>query len=325
MSFSGVSILRDLHWLLAECERRCIFSAVKWASEFIFYAPEEWHNAYMLKEDTSNAMDSSTRTTDVINRANFGRSLMINGEFYRAAFFLERIKDESPYDRFMFYWARYLAYEKNRLENEAEAIDRRNEYDNSEMDALHAELCALGTREPKCFDTFLFYVLGKVRLSLRLINKAEEAFVASVLANRAFWPSWQELVHLVANPDKADAEEYADPEHWMYRFFKADVLFRFHLHKTALEEYEKIGESGFGDMPHLINQAAAALNYMQEHDLALEMFDKARKQDPYRIEQLHLHSDSLFVRGLRSELATLTHSFYKTHKFSWEVCCAVGK
>lgn len=62
---------------------------------------------------------------------------------------------------------------------------------------------------------------------------------------------------------KADAEEYADAEYWIYRFFKADLLFRFHLHKTALDEYEKIGESGFGDMPYLISQTAAALNYMQ--------------------------------------------------------------
>lgn len=33
-----------------------------------------------------------------------------------------------------------------------------------------------------------------------------------------------------------------------------------------------------------------------EHDLALEMFEKARNEDPFRVEQLHLYSDSLFVR-----------------------------
>lgn len=44
--------------------------------------------------------------------------------------------------------------------------------------------------------------LGKVRLSLKLVDKAEEAFVESVLANRSFWPSWQELAHLISSPDK---------------------------------------------------------------------------------------------------------------------------
>uniref|UniRef100_A0A915AXM4 Cdc23 domain-containing protein n=1 Tax=Parascaris univalens TaxID=6257 RepID=A0A915AXM4_PARUN len=324
MAHWGVEVLSDLHWLSAECERRCIFDSLKWANELIFYAPDEWHKAYALKGDSVVQMESPSRAPTTLVRANFGRSLMLNGEFHRAAYFLEKIKDESNYDCFMYYWAKYLAYEKDRLESEADAIDRRIEYDNSDMDALHAELCELGHRAPQYFDAFLFYVLGKVRLSLKLVEKAEQAFVESVRANRSFWPSWQELAHLISSPDKADTEEYVDAEYWVCRFFKADLLFRFHLHKAAIDEYEKIGESGFGDMPYLISQTAAALNYLQEHDLALEMFEKAHKADPLRVDQLHLYSDSLFVRGMRAELASLVHSFYRTHKFTWEVCCAVA-
>ncbi|VDK56122.1 unnamed protein product [Anisakis simplex] len=233
MSFSGAVVIRDLQWLNSECERRCIFDTLKWSSELLFYAPKEWHKAFSEEEEQNNNLppeSSKLQDNNIRCRANFGRSLLINEEHYRAVFFLEPIKDESNFDRFMYYWARYLAYEKNRLESESEAIDRRCEYDNSEMDTLHADLCDLGAKNPDYFDAFLLYVLGKVRMSLKLVEKAEEAFVASVLSNRAFWPSWQELVHCISTPDK----------------------------------------------------------------------------------------------GLRSELANLTHSFYKTHKFSWEVCCAVA-
>lgn len=30
-------------------------------------------------------------------------------------------------------------------------------------------------------------------------------------------------------------------------------------------------------------------------------------------------------KGIRSELANLAHTFFKTHKFCWETCCIVGK
>lgn len=36
--------------------------------------------------------------------------------------------------------------------------------------------------------------------------------------------------------------------------------------------------------------------FNSEHDMALEFFKKVRKIDPYRVEQMHLFSDSLYVR-----------------------------
>ncbi|VDN55169.1 unnamed protein product [Dracunculus medinensis] len=245
-------------------------------------------------------------------------------EFYRAAYFLENLKDNSEFDRFMYYFARYLACEHNRLENDADAIFRQEKFDYSEMISLHNELNELGSMNPSFFDVFLMYILGKIRVSLRLKEEAKIAFLECLKFNRAFWPAWEALVNLIGSIEEAGKYEYIDSDHWMYQFFKADIFFRMNLHKNALDQYERISEAGFTNMPHILNEIAACLNYLQEHDLSLEIFKKVRKMDPYRVDQMHLFSDSLYVRSLRSDLSYLAHSFYKTHKFKWETCYIVA-
>ncbi|KAM3723353.1 Cell division cycle protein [Dirofilaria immitis] len=326
LGIDGVVVLADLHWLIKESEMRCLVDAEQWASEMLFYVSEDWHSSYAkhkLAQPEKPEMNYNTVDPHLTKVAGFGRALIKKREFYRAAYFLKQIKDESSYDRFIYYWARYLGYEYNRLETEADSIGRM-EYDDSELKDLHNELCVLGNDHPEYFDTFLLYVLAKVRCSLKLNEKAKEAFLESVLLNRAMWPSWEELIMLVDSVDEAETEVYSADGHWMYQFFKAAVLSRFQLHKNALEQYEKLSECGFPNMPYMMNHVAASLNNMQEHDMALEFFKKVRKIDPYRVEQMHLFSDSLYVRGSRSDLADLAHTFFKTHKFCWETCCIVA-
>ncbi|EFO26723.1 anaphase promoting complex subunit 8/cdc23 family protein, variant [Loa loa] len=325
LGIDGVAVLADLHWLLKESEMRCLVDAEQWASEMLFYVSEDWHSSYVKHKSAqpeTAQMDYSTTEPHLVKVAAFGRALIKKKEFYRAAYFLKQVK-VSSYDRFMYYWARYLAYEYNRLETEADSIGRM-EYDDSELKELHNELCLLGSDHPEYFDTFLLYILAKVRCSLKLKDKAKEAFLESVALNRAMWPSWEELIMLVDSVDEAETEAYSADGHWMYQFFRAAVLSRFQLHKNALEQYEKLSECGFLNMPYIMNQVAASLNNMQEHDMALEFFKKVRKIDPYRVEQMHLFSDSLYVRGFRSDLADLAHTFFKTHKFCWETCCIIA-
>ncbi|VDK78301.1 unnamed protein product [Litomosoides sigmodontis] len=326
LEIDGVTVIADLHWLFKESETRCLVDAEQWASEMLFYVNEDWHNSYerqKLAQPETRKIDYIKTEPHLAKVAAFGRALIKKREFYRAAYFLKQIKDESSYDRFMYYWARFLACEYNRLETEADSIGRM-EHDDSEFKELHNELCLLGSDHPEYFDTFLLYILAKVRCSLKLKERAKETFLESVSLNRAMWPSWEELIVLVDSVEEAEMEAYSSNGHWMYQFFRAAVLSRFQLHKNALEQYEKLSKCGFPNMPYIMNQVAASLNNMQEHDMALEFFKKVRKIDPYRVEQMHLFSDSLYVRGSRSDLADLAHTFFKTHKFCWETCCIVA-
>ncbi|KHJ88662.1 tetratricopeptide repeat protein [Oesophagostomum dentatum] len=61
-----------------------------------------------------------------------------------------------------------------------------------------------------------------------------------------------------------------------------------------------------------------------DHEKTVDVFKSIRAMDPLRIDRMNLYSDSLYIRGDRVQLCDLAHSFFETHKFSFETCCIVG-
>ncbi|CAD5228062.1 unnamed protein product [Bursaphelenchus okinawaensis] len=59
---------------------------------------------------------------------------------------------------------------------------------------------------------------------------------------------------------------------------------------------------------------------MQENQAALEFFDRVRKIDPYRIDQMNLYSNALFIRDEELKLTELADFFDTSHRFTWENC-----
>ncbi|VDK30477.1 unnamed protein product [Gongylonema pulchrum] len=231
----------------------------------LHYVSDDWYNSYekyqqehSMITDPQNSVHQ-TENSRIARTATFvkffgvfftfsGKVLIKKREFYRAVHFLEPIKDHSPRDRFMYYWARYLACERNRLELEADSLERRSDSDDSEFVELHTELCILGDEHPEYFDEFLLY----------LLEDAKEAFLQSVIANRAMWPAWEELIVLVESVNEAESDAYAQGFHWMFQFFRAAVLARFELHKNAVEQFERLSEAGFPNAPYIMNQGMRA-------------------------------------------------------------------
>uniref|UniRef100_A0A915D028 Uncharacterized protein n=1 Tax=Ditylenchus dipsaci TaxID=166011 RepID=A0A915D028_9BILA len=72
--------------------------------------------------------------------------------------------------------------------------------------------------------------------------------------------------------------------------------------------------NALGPSPYLICQVAAAQSDLQEHDSSTNSFQRVRKMDPYRIEQMNFFSDSLYIRQNGVELANLAKFFFESHK-----------
>ena len=62
-------------------------------------------------------------------------------------------------------------------------------------------------------------------------------------------------------------------------------MFRLQLYVCAIKEYTEVSQYT-GSSPYILCQIAAAQSELQEHDSAINSFQKIRKLDPYRIEQV---------------------------------------
>nr|pir hypothetical protein F10C5.1 - Caenorhabditis elegans [Caenorhabditis elegans] len=106
-------------------------------------------------------------------------------------------------------------------------------------------------------------------------------------------------------------------------WFMTLVLQRFHQHSMAIQKAEQLVTRGMTGLPMIITKIAACSNARHDHDQAISNFEDVRKADPYRLGDLHLLSDSLYIRNDQKKLSTLAIEVYKVHKFRWETCCIV--
>ena len=73
-------------------------------------------------------------------------------------------------------------------------------------------------------------------------------------------------------------------------------MFRLQLFVCAINAYTAVSKHALGSAPYIICQIAAAQSEMQEHDSAINSFQMVRRMDPYRIDQMHLFSNSLYIQ-----------------------------
>ncbi|KAH8046546.1 hypothetical protein JL722_13606 [Aureococcus anophagefferens] len=62
----------------------------------------------------------------------------------------------------------------------------------------------------------------------------------------------------------------------------------------------------------------------RDFDRAQERFEALRAADPYRLEQLDIYSNVLYVKEARAELSRLAHAATRAEKYRPETCCVVG-
>ncbi|KAL3097998.1 hypothetical protein niasHT_027543 [Heterodera trifolii] len=304
-------VVSDLMWLTEQCERRCMFECAKWASEQLSHLPDQHFEAFELQ----NPDQRQSIGCEATNRMPTKR---------RALSFLSTdIGQMSCLEAFLFYFSWYMLSVRNRVENEADELDRNDEFENNELANLRTEMEAAKLKKPDLFDCFLNYLLGTVQKE----NGAEElaicTFTEAIQMEKRCWPAWESLSTLVDGfySVKIEKEPYSCT--WMYTLFVAETMFRLQLYICAIEAFTAVAKH-IGASPYILCQIAAAHSELQEHDSAISSFARVRKIDPYRIEQMHFYSDSLYIRQNVVELSLLAKWFYASHKFHWETCCIVA-
>ena len=65
--------------------------------------------------------------------------------------------------------------------------------------------------------------------------------------------------------------------------------------------------------------------HLRDFDEAEQIFERVLKEDPYRVDEIDVYSNILYVMKKRARLSDVAHQFVKVAKDRPEVCCLVGK
>ncbi|KAI1716233.1 cell division cycle protein 23 like protein [Ditylenchus destructor] len=323
-SVEPTKIISDLYWLSEQCELRCLYECAKWTNEIICYLPTEY---FLHPEEAATELSlHEARTPESFHRQNvikYARSLIQNKEYKSAHSKLKETSCNSAADTFLLYFSGYMTSVQSRLEGEANDSERTTEFIDQNLMELRQELEKLKEQSPDKFDCFLNYLLGVVRKDSNDVENACKAFREAVDQDHRCWPAWEGLSSLVDvfYSMKIEKEQHGDT--WQCALFIAETMFRLQMYLCAIEAYLSVSNV-LGSSPYLMCQIAAAQSELQEHDSSINSFQRVRKMDPYRIEQMNFYSDSLYIRQNVVELANLAKWFFETHKFHWETCCIVA-
>ena len=100
---------------------------------------------------------------------------------------------------------------------------------------------------------------------------------------------------------------------WLYTLFVAETMFHLQLFVCSINAYTEVSKHALGSTPYIICQIAAAQSEMQDHDSAINSFQVVRRMDPYRIDQMHLFSNSLYIQVFIKKFDTIRDR--KSQKF----------
>lgn len=245
-------------------------------------------------------------------------------EYLRAVHFLKQSEFTSNLTYFLYMYARYLADEKRRSYNMTDSFTSMGvSVTNDDLARIKVLKTELSTKHRKKeLDGFCLYLYGVVLKKLDLLKEATNVLLEAVHKEPLHWGAWQELNTLI--PDKETLLSLSLPNHWMKHLFLAHMYSELQHTDEALKIYQTFVDNGFANCTYIQAQIAIAHDNSRSFDQAVEVFMKLRDIDPYRLENMDIFSNILFVKENRMELAYLAHNVCEIDKYRVETCCVIA-
>jgi anaphase-promoting complex subunit 8 len=193
----------------------------------------------------------------------------------------------------------------------------------------------------KKLDAFGLYVYGMVlkeaqecHLALKADDPpAHQILMESVLQFPCNWSAWLDLAAVSLKDTKIEQslEQALLPAlggHYMYHFFCAHLMSAHQAHEDALVLYDRLMEPQPGtplfQSPYLVSQLGVLHYHLRQFGPARACFEQLHAKDPFRMEDLDVYSNVLYVEEDRVGLSHLAHTAVKVDKYRPETCCVVG-
>lgn len=236
-------------------------------------------------------------------------------EYDRCSFFTKN--GQSDPVRFLHFYSKYLAGEKRRLDAQTDVIVSPETSSYQYLNELRADLEKYHQE-----NGYFLYLYGVVLKRLGLEAEAKNVFLQSVQAEPCLWSAWQELAFFVT--DRSTLSTFDLPDHWIKHFFLAHCYLELLLNDLAMEIYFALQKAGLKESTYVMAQLAIAYHNKRELDQAVESFKILTHEDPYRLDNLDIYSNVLYVKDQRVELAHLAHHTVQIDKYRPETCCVIG-
>ncbi|CAO3613242.1 unnamed protein product [Cunninghamella echinulata] len=284
---------RQLQESVIICTDKCLFIAAKWSAELL------------------EGLDETT--------------LNLSNQFEHQHTFYNN------YDalQFLRLYARYLLGEKQKEEQHYDvlSVNDNSLTENMELGSIHDELVeAYENDQP--LDAFCFYLFGIVLRQRGENQTAAFMLIESIKKYEFNWSAWKELSTLVVNKKMFnDIQRLLDtklPNSIMKDFFFAHLTIELHFSKETFEDFMIPLIGLFPESTYIIAQLALAYYSNAEYETSQHFFEQIRKKNPYRLEQMDVYSNLLYIKKNQTLLSILAHQSEKIDKCSPETCCIIG-
>ncbi|KAH7909322.1 hypothetical protein BJ138DRAFT_1127757 [Hygrophoropsis aurantiaca] len=244
-------------------------------------------------------------------------------EFSRAVHTLRGYKSAKA--RFLSIYCQFLATEKKALRDWYKLCDERKQPPAPTNRAL-LELLEI---VKNATDPWLLFLKA---LFLSRLSRREEAIESLILSLTRYpwnWSAWTLLGNCIGDGEEMSAllPLIALPmEHPLLQLFQIKTMND--LHSPTENELSMcdglLSEDFFGGSPWVMSLRACVLYHLHDFGQAEKQFEKILALDPYRIDNIDIYSNILYVTENRLKLSRLAHEFLELDKDRPEVCCLVG-
>ncbi|EEB13552.1 cell division cycle, putative [Pediculus humanus corporis] len=303
---------KDLESAILKCLNRGLIHTAKWLSELNF----------TLKDVKCDNDDSSiiSETSENEKECYFMCKCYFDlKEYDRCAYFTE--KCESPCAKFLHYYSRYMAFEKKRVEDMTEQTCLLDSSQTAVINSLQNELAKERTKNN--LDGFCCYLYGILCKRLNLQDEAIDALCEAIRKEPLNWGAWKELTGLI--DDVRIVKTLNIPHsHWMKYFFLGHLYLDHQMNQAAIQLYWSLREKGLQESRYIQAQLAICYHNHRIVEKAIAEFSALQAADPYRLDNLDIYSNLLYIKEKKALLSHLAHRACEIDKYRVETCCIVG-
>ncbi|WWC86040.1 uncharacterized protein L201_000911 [Kwoniella dendrophila CBS 6074] len=238
-------------------------------------------------------------------------------EYDRVVYILKDSKGSRS--KFLKYYSMYLSADRKAQESLPHFLDTKEE-----RLSLYPALSPLLNELKDEKDPYLLYLRGLCYMRLDRRPPAVKCLMDSVRLKPYNWSAWSQMAQLVYSADMFISMKEELPSSIMLTFFAISCMLDLHTATELVMSMIKELLDVFPGSVHLKAQRAMVYYHMRDFETAEKEFDAVQQADPFRMEEVDIYSNMLYVMNKQAKLGKLAHEYAEIDRNRAEVCCLIG-